>query len=90
MRSGLVPRSISEATRATNDIVLPLPAPATTRSGPSPWRTAAPCSGFRSSNTRSKDSREEGPNRGPAFLEPEGLRVHASGTTWEDAAHGRS
>src|SRR5690349_11919351 len=35
--------------RETRTLVFPLPAPASTSSGPSPWTTAARCSGFRSS-----------------------------------------
>ena len=41
MRSGAVPRSSRQATRATKARVLPVPAPATTTSGPSPWLATA-------------------------------------------------
>ena len=40
IRSGATPRSISTATRATKVFVLPVPAPAMTSRGPSPWQTA--------------------------------------------------
>ena len=40
------PSPISRATRWVRTRVLPLPAPASTRSGPSPWSTASRCAGL--------------------------------------------
>ena len=53
MASGATPPSpIRRATRWVSTRVLPLPAPASTSSGPSPWRTASRCGGL-SPETRS-------------------------------------
>ena len=56
MRSGATPRSSRWPTRAASTRVFPLPAPASTSSGLSPWCTAAPWASSRS-NTRSHASR---------------------------------
>ena len=48
-RSGAAPWSMSHATRAASVVVLPVPAPASTSSGPPGWVAAASCSGFRAS-----------------------------------------
>ena len=45
--SGAVPCSIRRATRWVRTRVLPLPAPASTSNGPSPWRTASRWGGLR-------------------------------------------
>ena len=48
---GSTPASpIRRATRCVRTRVLPLPAPASTSSGPSPWRTASRCGGLRPSS----------------------------------------
>ena len=47
MDSGGAPCATRWAMRCTRVLVLPLPAPAMTRSGPSPWVTAARWAGFR-------------------------------------------
>ena len=47
---GSTPSSpMRRATRCVSTRVLPLPAPASTRSGPAPWRTASRCGGLRPS-----------------------------------------
>src|SRR5665647_2446876 len=50
MRRGSAPRLMRCATRCTSVAVLPVPAPATMSSGPSPCFAAASCSGLSSSS----------------------------------------
>ena len=49
IRPGSIPCETSQATRAARVLVLPVPAPAMVRTGPSPAVAARSCSGFRSS-----------------------------------------
>ena len=50
--AGSTPRSIRCAILAVMTRVLPLPAPASTSSGPSTWRTASRCGGLRRKDKR--------------------------------------
>ena len=67
IRPGSAPWAISQATRCTSVAVLPVPAPATTSSGPSPWATAWRCCGL---SRASRASIEEG-----EFMRPQGPRM---------------
>jgi hypothetical protein len=49
IRPGSIPWDTSQATREARVLVLPVPAPAMVRTGPSPAVAARSCSGFRSS-----------------------------------------
>ena len=49
MRPGSIPCDTSQATRDARVIVLPVPAPAMIRTGPSPAVAARSCSGFKAS-----------------------------------------
>jgi len=49
IRPGSIPCDTSQATRDARVLVLPVPAPAMARTGPSPAVAARSCSGFRSS-----------------------------------------
>ena len=49
IRTGSIPCDTSQGTRAARVLVLPVPAPAMARTGPSPIVAARSCSGFRSS-----------------------------------------
>ena len=50
IRSGATPRARSAATRAARVLVFPVPAPATTSSGPSPCSTTRRCAGLSSTS----------------------------------------
>src|SRR5665811_437054 len=69
--------AMSHAMRRVSTLVLPEPAPATTRSGPPRWATAARCASLRPVSSASADSRDA--TARPVRAAPDGVGLRGTG-----------